>query len=179
MFLLFISVVLFKSIMFLKLLDRKFSLNVLNISVTTGQFFWNNYHFTYFFVERSLFCSPRLHLFDQNTVKTVILLLFKITAFFCDAQLYFQHHYCSLQCHMIFRNHNIMLICCSRFYFWLLSMLKTAVLPNIFMETMIHFIFHDSLMIRKFKRTAFSWNNHLQYVFAVTLMRPFFIKVFI
>ncbi len=27
-----------------------------------------------------------------------------------DAQLYFQHHYCSLQCHMIFRNHNNILI---------------------------------------------------------------------
>ncbi len=26
--------------------------------------------------------------------------------YFCDAQLYFQHHYSSLQCHMIFRNHN-------------------------------------------------------------------------
>ncbi len=26
---------------------------------------------------------------------------------------YFQHHYSSLQCHMIFRNHNNMLICCS------------------------------------------------------------------
>ncbi len=26
----------------------------------------------------------------------------------------FQHHYSSLQCHMIFRNHNNMLICCSR-----------------------------------------------------------------
>ncbi len=34
--------------------------------------------------------------------------------YFCDAQLYFQHHYSSLQCHMIFRNHNNMLICCSR-----------------------------------------------------------------
>ncbi len=32
----------------------------------------------------------------------------------CVANLYFQHHYCSLQCHMIFRNHNNMLICCSR-----------------------------------------------------------------
>ncbi len=28
----------------------------------------------------------------------------------CDAQLYFQHHYSSLQCHMILRNHNNMLI---------------------------------------------------------------------
>ncbi len=32
----------------------------------------------------------------------------------CDAQLYFQHHYSSLQCHMIFRNHNNMLIYCSK-----------------------------------------------------------------
>ncbi len=30
------------------------------------------------------------------------------------SKLYFQHHYCSLQCHMIFRNHNNILIYCSR-----------------------------------------------------------------
>ncbi len=29
---------------------------------------------------------------------------------FLWSKLYFQHHYCSLQCHMIFRNHNNMLI---------------------------------------------------------------------
>ncbi len=34
--------------------------------------------------------------------------------YFCDAQLYFQHHYSSLQCHMIFRNHSNMLIFFSR-----------------------------------------------------------------
>ncbi len=28
----------------------------------------------------------------------------------CDAQLYFQHHYCSIQSLMIFRNHNNILI---------------------------------------------------------------------
>ncbi len=33
---------------------------------------------------------------------------------FLWSKLYFQHHYSSLQCHMIFRNHNNMLICCSR-----------------------------------------------------------------
>ncbi len=32
----------------------------------------------------------------------------------CDAQLYFHHHYSSLQCHIIFRNHSYMLIYCSR-----------------------------------------------------------------
>ncbi len=30
------------------------------------------------------------------------------------SKLYFQHHYCSLQCHMIFRNHSNMTIHCSR-----------------------------------------------------------------
>ncbi len=34
--------------------------------------------------------------------------------YFCDAKLYFQHHYSILQCHMIFRNHYNILICCSR-----------------------------------------------------------------
>ncbi len=35
-------------------------------------------------------------------------------------------------------------------------MLKTIVLPNIFVETVIHFIFQDSQMNRKFKRTEFA-----------------------
>ncbi len=45
-----------------------------------------------------------------------ILLLLKMpipslnVIYFCDAQLYFQHHYSSLQCHMIFRNNNNTLI---------------------------------------------------------------------
>ncbi len=33
---------------------------------------------------------------------------------FLWSKLNFQHHYSSLQCHMIFRNHSDMLICCSR-----------------------------------------------------------------
>ncbi len=41
--------------------------------------------------------------------------------------------------------------------FWLLSMLKSVVLPNIFMEMVIHF--QDSLVNRKFKRKAFIWNR--------------------
>ncbi len=32
---------------------------------------------------------------------------------FLWSKLYFQHHYCSLQSHMIFRNHSNILICCS------------------------------------------------------------------
>ncbi len=53
-----------------------------------------------------------------------ILLEFKNSCFLCKyllkynlflwSKLYFQHHYSSLQCHMIFRNHSNMLICCSR-----------------------------------------------------------------
>ncbi len=71
---------------------------------------------------------------------------------FCDAQLYFQHHYSSLQCHMIFRNHHNMLL---KKHFWLLSMLKTVVLHNICVETLINCIFQDSQMNRKFQRTVF------------------------
>ncbi len=37
-------------------------------------------------------------------------------------------------------------------------MLKTVVLHNIFVETVMHFIFQDSQMNRKFRRTAFIWN---------------------
>ncbi len=34
-------------------------------------------------------------------------------------------------------------------------MLKTVLLPNMFVETIINIIFQDSLMNRKFKRTVF------------------------
>ncbi len=75
--------------------------------------------------ERSLFCSPRLNLFDQKySTNFEILLQFKINVFYVNIcskaiffpviKLYFQHHYSSLQCHMIFRNHYNMLICCLR-----------------------------------------------------------------
>ncbi len=57
-------------------------------------------------------------------------------------------------------------------HFWLLSMLKTVVLHNIFVEIVIHFIFQDSQMNRKFKRTAFIWNF-------INLMHPWWIKPFI
>ncbi len=57
----------------------------------------------------------------QNTVKTFkyychLKQLFSMLKcnLFLWSKLYFQHHYSSLQCHMIFRNHNNMLICCSR-----------------------------------------------------------------
>ncbi len=53
-----------------------------------------------------------------------ILEQFRNSCFLCEyllkcnlflwSKLYFHHHYSSLQCHMIFRNHNNMLICCSR-----------------------------------------------------------------
>ncbi len=40
-------------------------------------------------------------------------------------------------------------------HFCLLSMLKTVVLLHTFVETLIYFIFQDSLMNIKVKRTAF------------------------
>ncbi len=42
----------------------------------------------------------------------------------CNLFLYFQHHYSSLQCHMIFRNHNNILICSRNII--IIIMLKTA-----------------------------------------------------
>jgi len=47
--------------------------------------------------------------------KTIIILKNDLI-YFCDAKLNFQHHYSSLQCHMILQNsfHSNMLICCSR-----------------------------------------------------------------
>jgi len=45
-------------------------------------------------------------------------------------------------------------------HFLLLSMLKTVVLLNIFVETMILF-FQNSLMNGRFKRRAFIWNRNL------------------
>ncbi len=44
---------------------------------------------------------------------------------FLWSKLYFQHHYSSLQCHMIFRNHFNMLL---KKHFWLLSMFKAVLL---------------------------------------------------
>ncbi len=58
-------------------------------------------------------------------------------------KLYFQHHYCSLQCHMIFRNHNNMIFAAQETFLIIINVENTCVL------------FGDSLMNRNVKRTAF------------------------
>ncbi len=73
---------------------------------------------------------------------------------FLWCKLNFQHHFSSLQCHMILQKSFYVYLLLKK-HFWLLSMLKTVVLLNIFVEIVIHFIFQDSLMNRKFKRTVF------------------------
>ncbi len=130
---------------------------------------WCTYTYSLSF-KRSLFCSPMLHLFDQEySKKCVILLEFKISVFYVNmlncnlflwSKLYFQHHYSSLQCHMIFRNHNNMLICCSRnisdyYQCW------KQLCCTIFLWKLIRFIFQDSQMNRKFKRTLLIQNRNL------------------
>ncbi len=68
-----------------------------------------------------IFFSPRLHLFDHkysnivkyyNNLKQLFSMWISVNKcnLFLWSKLYFQHHYSSLQCHMIFRNHNNMLI---------------------------------------------------------------------
>ncbi len=55
-----------------------------------------------------------IHLnFEKLTLKTGFVVQGHICNVFLWSKLYFQHHYSSLQCHMIFRNHNNILICCS------------------------------------------------------------------
>ncbi len=69
-----------------------------------------------------ILCSPRLYWSDKkNTVKqmNIVKYYYHLKQLFflniiCDAQLIFQHHYSSLQWHMIFRNHPNTLIYCSR-----------------------------------------------------------------
>ncbi len=90
---------------------------------------------------------------DQNTVKSKILLLFKIAVFYlitliffiysCDAQLNFQHHYSSLT--WFFRNRYNTLICCSRNI-----LIKQRFSRLIKLELKLWYIvFQDSLMNRK------------------------------
>ncbi len=51
-----------------------------------------------------------------------------------EAKLYFQHRYSSLQCHMILRNHSDLIIKD------VLSVWKTVVLLNIFVEMVLSWI---------------------------------------
>jgi len=70
--------------------------------------------------KRRIFFSPGLYLFSQKYSKNSTILkyyyhlkyLFSmlISVKLSFISVYFQHHYSSLQCHMIFRNHNNMLI---------------------------------------------------------------------
>ncbi len=58
---------------------------------------------------------------------------------FLWSKLYFQHHYSSLQCHMIFRNHYNMLICCWR-------------------NISDYYQCWNGIFWRTFKRKTFIWN---------------------
>ncbi len=78
---------------------------------------------------------------------------------------------------MIFRNHNNILL---NKHFWLLSILNTVVLHNIFVETVIYFIFQDSQINRKFKRTNLTYPKHFTMVFTWSkmLLKQYFLSVF-
>ncbi len=57
----------------------------------------------------------------------------------CDAKLNFQHHYSSLQCHMILQKSFIYADLVIKKHLLLLLMLKTVVPLNIFVKTVTHF----------------------------------------
>ncbi len=63
--------------------------------------------------------------------------IYQNVIYFCDAQLYFQHHYSSLQCHMILQKSFWYSDLLRKKHFLLLSRLKIVVLFHIFVKTMI------------------------------------------
>ncbi len=92
---------------------------------------------------------------------------------FLWSKLYFQHHYCSLQCHMMFRNHNNMLL---KKLLLLLSMLKTVeyIFSGFFYEqrskdqhlseiksfcNIIHYHFLRNKLILLFIKDALNWSK--------------------
>ncbi len=62
--------------------------------------------------------------------------------YFCDAQLYFQHHYSSLQCHMIFRNHYIYWFAAQETF---IIGVEMVVLLNESVETIIQCLYSEYL----------------------------------
>ncbi len=99
---------------------------------------------------KSLFCSPRLHLFHQKYWKNCeILLRFKIS-FLCQyllncnlflwSKLYFQHHYSSLQCHMILQKSFLIII-------------------NVENDQCAEKIFYRAKLINLFRTNALNWSK--------------------
>ncbi len=83
----------------------------------------------------------------------------------CEAKLNFQHHFSSLQCHMIFRNQSNMMNyyqCC-----WsnMLIYSETVVLLNIFWNLLLFSLINKKLKEHLFKIEIFSNNISLYYQF--------------
>ncbi len=103
--------------------------------------------------------APKAAFILSNYSKTVILyninhfflkFMFNNAMYFCDAALYFQHHYSSLQCHMIFRNHSNMLICCS----WNISYYKLKKIEHKHLKSCISCSFQDLLFFFLFQNNV-------------------------
>ncbi len=117
---------------------------------------WTLYILNHFQIQNTLHKSillPKAAIM-WSKIKTVI--LWKFLAIFksyfiyeyilkCNlflwSKMYFQHHYSSLQCHMILQISLSYADVLLKKHFWLLWMLKTVVLLHIYLETMIHFKF--------------------------------------
>ncbi len=72
---------------------------------------------------------------------------------FLRSKLYFQHHYSSLQCHMIFRNHSNILI-------WSLR----NIYDYYILKTVVYNFFQDSLMNIKLKHSIYlKWKSNVRF----------------
>ncbi len=100
----------------------------------------------------------------KNTVILWNILLFKITVFFfkyifnviysCDVKLNFQHHYSSLQCHMILQKSFSNMLIWQETFLIIINAENKLCLSNCFMETLIYFPFQGFFAEQKVQKNS-------------------------
>jgi len=122
--------------------------------------------------ERSLFCFPRLHLCDSNTLKTVIL---NNNCFLCmwiyDQNCIFSIITPVLSVKLSFRNHSNMMICCSRWTKYFVSLCHNLMDPCR-IKVFISF-WKKSYWPPNFKTLAYTTHTHVLTVQNVILSRGY------
>ncbi len=98
------------------------------------------------------------------------------------SKLNFQHHYSSLQCHMIFSNHSNILICCTRNIYDYYQCWKQVRWPIVLWKPWYILFFRIHKMNRKFTEQHL-FEIVILYIsllsLLINLMHPLWIKVFI
>ncbi len=128
----------------------------------------------------------------KNTVKMCDIITIYNNCFLCEyllkcnlflwSKLYFQHHYSSLQCHMIFRNHYNILIYCSRnisdYYQWKKLFCCFIILRKVW-YVLCFSTDESSKEQHLFEMEIFCDIINALLLLLINLMHPWLIKVFI